>query len=169
MSDDLADAAPSPDERVFAEPWEGRAFALATALHARGVFAWPDFQQRLVEEIEAWNATHSIDAPYSYYRLWLQALEGLIAERGVCALDSLDAIVAAGVLKDNRPRVVDPGTGEAAEPIVFAGLRDDSPPGMMLLACPFTNPDGTRTVAFVDGRIEHIPEDDYQTKAAGQR
>ncbi len=95
MSPDPVDEAPGAEERVFAEPWEGRAFALATALHARGAFAWSDFQQRLVREIEAWNATHAIDAPYSYYRLWLQALEGLIAERDLCALDELDAIVDA--------------------------------------------------------------------------
>ena len=94
MADDELEQAPSVENRVFAEPWEGRAFALATALHARGLFEWPDFQRRLVEEIEAWNTRHGLDDEYSYYRLWLRALERLLTEEGLCPLEGLDALVA---------------------------------------------------------------------------
>ena len=93
MMDDDLEQSPSSENRVFEEPWEGRAFALATVLHARGAFAWPDFQRRLVEEIEAWNASHPLDDEYSYYRLWLRALEGLLEERGLCGLGGLEEIV----------------------------------------------------------------------------
>ena len=81
----------------------------------------------------------------------------------------LGTILEAGVLRDDRTKVVDPATGEAKGPLFFRGVREDSPAKMMILACPFTNPDGTRTVAFADGSLEHIPEDEYQAKAAGQK
>ena len=36
-------------ELAFNEPWEDRAFGLATALTESGVFNWADFRDRLVE------------------------------------------------------------------------------------------------------------------------
>lgn len=93
MADDDLQPAPRAEGRVFEEPWEGRAFALAAVLQARGAFRWPDFQRRLVREIEVWNASHDVEDSYSYYRLWLQALEGLLEERQLCELAGLDAIV----------------------------------------------------------------------------
>ena len=35
------------DGPVFREPWEAQAFALAVALHERGVFTWPEWAQAL--------------------------------------------------------------------------------------------------------------------------
>jgi nitrile hydratase accessory protein len=110
---------PSAENRVFEEPWEGRAFALATALHERGAFAWPDFQRRLVEEIEAWNAVNDVDDTYSYYRLWLRALERLIDESELCDLGGLDTRV------DELGRA-NPGHDHVArrQPIAVEGPRD---------------------------------------------
>jgi nitrile hydratase accessory protein len=62
-------------ELVFAAPWEGRAFALAVALHQRVGFPWDDFRSRLIAEIE-----HDPQRPY--YESWLAALETL-ADRHV--------------------------------------------------------------------------------------
>jgi nitrile hydratase accessory protein len=63
-------------EPVFREPWEAQAFALAVALHERGLFTWPEWSQALGAEIERAPAE-------DYYRQWLAALERLVAEKGM--------------------------------------------------------------------------------------
>ena len=37
---------------VFREPWEAQAFAMALALHERGLFTWPEWAATLGEEIK---------------------------------------------------------------------------------------------------------------------
>jgi nitrile hydratase accessory protein len=65
-----------PEDPAFAEPWEAEAFALAVALHERGLFTWPEWSAALGEEIRR--------APEaSYYRQWLAALERLVTEKRV--------------------------------------------------------------------------------------
>ena len=34
---------------VFREPWEAQAFAMALALHERGLFTWPEWAAMLAE------------------------------------------------------------------------------------------------------------------------
>ena len=66
--------------------------------------------------------------------------------------------------------LADPNTGkEDVEPIYFAGLSDSSRGRSILLACPFNNVDGTRTVAFVDTSIRKISEEEYQKQIAAQK
>lgn len=73
----------SNGELVFAAPWEGRAFGLALALHERGAFSWKEFSTALAGAISAWERSHAPGETYSYYRCWLEALEGLLEERGI--------------------------------------------------------------------------------------
>lgn len=80
---------------VFEAPWEGRAFALVMSLHEQGLFRWEEFQGLLVEEIRAWEAAHPAGAEYSYYELWLQALERLLGARALCDAIDLDRRVEA--------------------------------------------------------------------------
>ena len=40
------------DGPVFREPWEARAFAMALALHARGLFTWPEWADALAKQIK---------------------------------------------------------------------------------------------------------------------
>ena len=83
---DLQGAAAPPrsnGELVFAEPWEGRAFGLALALHAEGAFTWKDFSAGLARSIARWEGAHPPGEAYSYYRCWLEALEQILEERGV--------------------------------------------------------------------------------------
>ena len=70
-------------EPVFAEPWEAQAFALAVALHERGVFTWPEWAEALAAEIRRAQAAGDPDTGETYYRHWLAALERLVAERDV--------------------------------------------------------------------------------------
>jgi nitrile hydratase accessory protein len=81
------DAVPSiprdADGPVFGEPWQAQAFALALALHARGVFTWPEWAAMLSDEIGRAQAAGDPDTGESYYLHWLAALERMVADKGV--------------------------------------------------------------------------------------
>jgi nitrile hydratase accessory protein len=68
---------------VFREPWEAQAFAMALALHERGLFTWPEWAARLGSEIKRAQTAGDPDLGDTYYRHWLATLEALIAEKGV--------------------------------------------------------------------------------------
>src|SRR6266481_7510841 len=88
-----ADAVPSiPRDAqgpVFREPWEAQAFAIAVALHARGLFTWPEWAATLAVEIKRAQAAGDPDTGETYYRHWLNALERLVAEKKVTTRDTL--------------------------------------------------------------------------------
>jgi nitrile hydratase accessory protein len=71
------------DGPVFAEPWEAQAFALAVALHERGLFTWPEWADTLAGEIRRAQEAGDADTGETYYRHWLAALERLVAEKAV--------------------------------------------------------------------------------------
>src|SRR6202158_1763857 len=64
------------------EPWEAQAFAMALALHERGLFTWPQWAATLAEEIKRAQAAGDPDTGETYYHHWLAALERLVAEKG---------------------------------------------------------------------------------------
>ena len=68
---------------VFREPWEAQAFAMALALHERGLFTWPEWAATLADEIKRAQAAGDPDTGETYYHHWLAALERLVAEKGV--------------------------------------------------------------------------------------
>jgi nitrile hydratase accessory protein len=68
---------------VFREPWEAQAFAMTLALHARGLFTWPEWAATLGAEIKRAQAAGDPDTGETYYRHWLAALERIVAEKGV--------------------------------------------------------------------------------------
>jgi nitrile hydratase accessory protein len=72
-----------PEGPVFREPWEAEAFAMAVALHERGLFAWSEWTAVLAEEIRRAQANGDPDTGETYYRHWLAALERIVAEKGV--------------------------------------------------------------------------------------
>ncbi len=69
------------DGPVFREPWEAHAFAIALALHERGLFTWPEWAAALAEEIRRAQAAGDPDTGETYYRHWLAALERLAGEK----------------------------------------------------------------------------------------
>ena len=75
---------------VFREPWEAQAFAMALALHARGLFTWSEWASTLGGEIKRAQAAGDPDTGATYYRHWLAALERLVAEKNIVDLASLD-------------------------------------------------------------------------------
>ena len=68
---------------VFREPWEARAFAMALALHARGLFTWPEWADALARQIRRAQAEGDADTGETYYRHWLATLEQLVTAKNV--------------------------------------------------------------------------------------
>jgi nitrile hydratase accessory protein len=83
----IADPAlrPPADEHgaVFNAPWEAQAFALALALHQRGVFTWPEWAAELARAIRDAQAQGDPDTGATYYRHWTTALERIAAAKGL--------------------------------------------------------------------------------------
>lgn len=77
------------DGPVFREPWEARAFAMALALHARGLFTWPEWADALAKQIKRAQAEGDADTGETYYRHWLATLEQLVTAKHVAPMDEL--------------------------------------------------------------------------------
>src|SRR5580700_6216494 len=87
------------DGPVFREPWEAQAFAMALALHERGLFTWNEWAATLADEIKAAQAAGDPGSGETYYRHWLGALERLVAEKKIAdedfaTLEELEALEA---------------------------------------------------------------------------
>jgi nitrile hydratase accessory protein len=74
---------------VFREPWEAQAFAMALALHDRGLFTWPEWVATLGDEIKRAQAAGDPDTGETYYRHWLNALERIVAVKGLADVQML--------------------------------------------------------------------------------
>jgi nitrile hydratase accessory protein len=74
-------------ELVFEEPWQGRVFGMAVALHERGLWSWEEFRQALIAQIAAAEAR---PGPFVYYEVWLRTFEELLSGRGVVTGAELD-------------------------------------------------------------------------------
>lgn len=77
------------DGPVFREPWEARAFAMALALHARGLFTWPEWADALAKQIKRAQAEGDADTGETYYRHWLATLEQLVTAKNVAPAGEL--------------------------------------------------------------------------------
>ena len=74
---------------VFREPWQAQAFAMTLALHAKGLFAWPEWAAMLGETIKAAQAAGDPDTGETYYHHWLATLERMMAEKAVASAADL--------------------------------------------------------------------------------
>jgi nitrile hydratase accessory protein len=74
---------------VFREPWEAQAFAMALALHDRGLFTWSEWAATLGDEIKRAQAAGDPDTGETYYRHWLNALERMVAAKGLADVQML--------------------------------------------------------------------------------
>jgi nitrile hydratase accessory protein len=78
------------DGPVFRAPWEAHAFAMALALHQRGVFSWSEWAAALAAEIKRAQASGDPDGGETYYLHWLATLEKLVTDKGVASAQTLD-------------------------------------------------------------------------------
>jgi nitrile hydratase accessory protein len=74
-------------ELVFEEPWQGRVFGMAVALHERGVYEWEEFRQGLIAHIAQ---AERRPGAFSYYEVWLQTFEALLARKGLVTPTELE-------------------------------------------------------------------------------
>jgi nitrile hydratase accessory protein len=79
-------------DRVFAEPWEAQAFAMAVMLAEAGRFTWPEWTAALAAELAAGSEA---DDGTRYYHHWLAARERLVSAKGLVDGPSLAARKAA--------------------------------------------------------------------------
>jgi nitrile hydratase accessory protein len=77
------------DGPVFREPWEAQAFAMALALHERGLFNWSEWAAALAAEIKRAQGAGDPDTGETYYTHWLNTLERLVGEKGVTTQGNL--------------------------------------------------------------------------------
>jgi cobaltochelatase CobN len=76
-------------ELVFEEPWHGRAFGMAVALHEAGLYEWEEFRQALIHQI---RVAESTGGKFVYYEAWLAALESVLAASGDVPTGDLDEV-----------------------------------------------------------------------------
>lgn len=74
-------------ELVFDEPWHGRVFGMAVALHEQGVYEWEEFRQTLIRRIAE---VERAGGAFVYYEIWLATFEELLAQKGIVAPGELD-------------------------------------------------------------------------------
>ena len=74
-------------ELVFEEPWQGRVFGMAVALHERGLYEWEEFRRTLIARIAAAEAR---GGPFVYYEIWLETFEDVLARKGLVGAGELD-------------------------------------------------------------------------------
>ena len=82
----LAGHAPLPrdnGELVFEEPWQGRALGMGVVILERTGTAWPEFRRHLVAAIERHPLDPDESAATAYYTAWLDALQSLLAAKGL--------------------------------------------------------------------------------------
>jgi nitrile hydratase accessory protein len=77
------------DGPIFREPWEAQAFAMALALHEKGLFTWKEWAAALADEIKRAQAAGDPDTGETYYQHWLATLENLVAEKKVVTREML--------------------------------------------------------------------------------
>ena len=77
------------DDPVFREPWEARAFAIALALHDRGLFTWTEWASALAHQIKQAHGKGDLDTGENYYRHWLATLESLVAAKQIATASVL--------------------------------------------------------------------------------
>ncbi len=87
----LLDASPGlpcdPEGPVFEQPWQAHAFAMTLSLHERGVFTWAEWANALSAQLR--SAGDGADPGETYYLHWLQALEALLAAKGIASHQEL--------------------------------------------------------------------------------
>lgn len=78
------------DAPTFEAPWQARAFGIAVTLSRREeLYEWNEFQERLVEEIEA-SDSRPEDVEEAYYEQWLASLERLLIDSDYVTTEELD-------------------------------------------------------------------------------
>jgi len=74
-------------ELVFDEPWQGRVFGMAVALHEQGLYEWEQFRQALIAQVAAAEAR---GGPFVYYEVWLATFEEVLSNKALVTHEELE-------------------------------------------------------------------------------
>ena len=74
---------------VFAEPWQAQLFAITVQLSESGHFTWPEWAARFGDALKRASRDGAPADGSAYYDAWLEALEGLLAERDLASPQAL--------------------------------------------------------------------------------
>jgi nitrile hydratase accessory protein len=74
-------------ELVFDEPWQGRVFGMAVALHEQGRYDWEEFRQILIKRIAV---AEQQGGPFVYYAIWLATFEEILARKGLVTPEEVE-------------------------------------------------------------------------------
>jgi len=80
--------ATSPDEIIFAEPWQARVFAIVLALAESRYLNWEDFRRSLIDQIA--GADRTPGANVDYYESWLKALESVLGASSLATTPEIE-------------------------------------------------------------------------------
>ena len=89
----LAGSAPLPranGELVFEEPWQGRALGMGVVVLERAGVHWAEWRRHLAAAIVRHGQPPGETPATAYYTAWLDALESLLAARGMAAQSTGD-------------------------------------------------------------------------------
>jgi len=74
----------------FENDWTQSAFAIAIELSKQGFFEWEEFRQGMIQAIGKWESGHDLDdKSWSYYKCWVDVLEGLVLKSGLLSTTEL--------------------------------------------------------------------------------
>ena len=82
-------------ERTFAEPWQAQVFALVVALQDACIFSAEEWAQALGAAIRRAQDAGDPDQGDTYYAHWVDALESLLARKGLAGDAQLRALAHA--------------------------------------------------------------------------
>jgi nitrile hydratase accessory protein len=83
------------EEHVFEAPWHAQLFAMTVHLSESGRFTWPDWTARFGQTLKAHGLSHELDGGDDYFGAWLDALENLLADRGLAEKSAVAELKAA--------------------------------------------------------------------------
>lgn len=114
---------PTPDEPVFVEPWEGRAFALTLLSMGRVSGQNLDAFRRALGELD--EGAYFADG---YYGRWLNAAEAMLVESAILAPGAVDARVHRNEGEDVEDRPVPEPAKPDYAPTAAGSLREIDTP-----------------------------------------
>jgi nitrile hydratase accessory protein len=88
LDEALAGTAPLPranGELVFEEPWQGRALGMGVVVLEQTGTGWAEWREHLSAAIARHGQPPGESAATAYYTAWLDALERLLATKGLQA------------------------------------------------------------------------------------
>jgi nitrile hydratase accessory protein len=81
-------------ELTFNHPWESRLFAITFNLYEQGHFAWSEFQEQLIVQIQNYESQQLQKGeepdPKKYYESWLAAFKAILEKKEILSAQDIE-------------------------------------------------------------------------------